>query len=95
MKGFVFKKVSEDIQPFLPGVIDGLLGELVTEENVISYKLDRTKGAKAIPFLQWRAGEVSLRMDSRGMNLDYVVPPGKSREVFMSKTNKILVPLMA
>ena len=95
LRGRLLKQVGEDIQPLLPGVVCGLAAEVVSEESVIVYKLDRTSGVKAIPFLSWKSGEVTEWSSTRGMNLEYVVPEGRSRGLFLSKTNRVCVPLQA
>jgi len=95
LKGLILKQVSLDIKDQLSGVVDGIAAEVVSDENVIVYRIDREKGIKAVPFLQWKTGTVSKRASTRGMNLDYVVPEGRSKGLFVSKTNKILVPLLA
>ena len=96
LKGNVLKRVSLDIIPKLSGVIDGLAAEVLSDDSVEVYRLDRTgKGVKAVPFLYWRKGEVAERSSTRGMNLDYVVPEGRSKGLFVSKTLRVLVPLLA
>ena len=95
LQGRLLKHVSEDIQPHLEGVLDGLAAEVVSEESVIVYKLDRTSGVKAVPFLSWKSGEVTKRSSTRGMNLEYVIPEGRSKGLFLSKANKVCVPLQA
>ena len=95
LRGRLLKQVGEDIQPFLPGVVCGLAAEVVSEESVIVYKLDRTSGVKAVPFLSWKSGEVTKRSSTRGMNLEYVIPEGRSKGLFLSKANKVCVPLQA
>ena len=95
LQGRLLKQVSEDIQPHLEGVLDGLAAEVVSEESVIVYKLDRTSGVKAIPFLSWKSGEVTKSSSTRGMNLEYVIPEGRSKGLFLSKANKVCVPLQA
>ena len=96
LKGNVLKRVSLDILPKLSGVIDGLAAEVLNDDSVEIYRLDRTgKGAKAVPFLYWKKGEVTERSRTRGMNLDYVLIPGRSKGLFVSKTLRVLVPLLA
>ena len=95
LRGRLLKQVGEDIQPFLPGVVCGLVAEVVSEESVIVYKLDRTSGVNAVPFLSWKSGEVTKRSSTRGMNLEYLVPAGRSKGLFLSKINKVCVPLQA
>ena len=95
LKGRLLKTVGEDIQPYLPGVIDGLVAEVISDQSVIIYKLDRKNGTKAIPFLSWKSGQITKRASTRGMNLEYLVPEGRSKGLFLSKTNKICVPLQA
>lgn len=94
LKGRILKQVGLDIIPKLSGVLCGLAAEVLSDTNVIVYKLDRTKGVKAVPFLHWKPGSVTERSSTRGMNLDYVVPEGRSKALFMSKTNRVLVPLL-
>lgn len=42
----LLKQVSEDIQPHLEGVLDGLAAEVVDENTVIICKLDRGEGGQ-------------------------------------------------
>ena len=74
----------------------GLLAEAVSDGNVIVVQLDRSgKEVKAIPFLQWREGTVTEQADKRNISIEYVRPEGRSKGLFVSKTNKICVFLMA
>ena len=95
LRGRILKSVGEDIQPFLSGVVCGLVAKVVSEKSVIVYKIDRTSGVKAVPFLSWKSGEVTQRLSTRGINHEDVVSEGKSKGMFMSKTNKVYVPLQA
>ena len=79
LKGRVLKQVGLDIIPKLFGVLCGLAAEVLSHRNVIVYKLDRTKGVKAVPFLHWKPGTVTERSSTRGVNLNYVVPKGGQR----------------
>ena len=86
LKGNVLKRVSLDILPKLSGVIDGLAAEVLNDDSVEIYRLDRSgKGVKAVPFLYWRKGEVAERTSTRGMNLDYVVPEGRFKSLLVRK----------
>ena len=74
----------------------GQVAEVESDGNVIVVQLDRSrKEVKAIPFLQWREGKVTERADKRKMSIEYVRPEGRSQGLFVSKTNKICVTLMA
>ena len=94
LKGRILKQVGLGIIPKLPGILCGLAAEVLPDTNVIVYQLDRTKRAKAVPFLHWKPGSVTERSSTRGMNLDYVVPEGRSKGLFMSIINRVLVPLL-
>lgn len=94
LKGKLLKEVSSDLTPHLQGIVDGLVAEGLSDEEVNIYRLDRGDEVKAIPFMTWKAGEVEKSTAKRGMVLDYVVPEGRSRGMFMSKTNRIMIPLL-
>ena len=94
MKGKLLKQVSSDLTPHLDGLVDGLVAEALSDDKVNVYRLDRGDEVKAIPFMTWKAGEVVKSTSKRGMVLDYVVPEGRSKGMFMSKTNKIMIPLL-
>ena len=89
----MLKRVSLDRLPKLSGVIDGLAAEVLNDDSVEIYHLDRTgKGVKAEPFLYWKKGVVAERSSTRGMNLDYVLTLGRSKGLIVSKTLRVLVP---
>ena len=94
LKGFVLKQVIQDIKDALAGVLEGPAADVVADDNVIVYKIDRTKGIMGVPFLKWKAGTVSKRASTRGMNLEYIVRLNRSKGLLVSKTDRILVPLM-
>ena len=92
----ILKKVGEDIKAFLHEIVNCAVAKVVSEGNVIVYQLDRSgKEVKAIPFLHWREGKVTERADKRKMSIEYIKPEGRSKGLFVSKANKICVPLMA
>ena len=90
----LLKQVSSDLTPHLDGIVDGLVAEALSDEEVNTYRLDRGDEVKAIPFMTWKSGEVEKSTGKRGMVLDYVVPEGRSKGMFMSKTNRIMIPLL-
>ena len=94
-QGRILKQVSEDIQPHLEGVLDGLAAEVVDENTVIIYKLNREKGGKGLPFLLWSSEKVIEKSSKKGLLLEYVIPEGRSKGLLVSKTNRICVPLLA
>ena len=94
LRGRLLKQVSSDLTPHLAGIVDGLVAEALNDEEVNIYRLERGDEVKAIPFMTWKAGEVEKSASKRGMVLDYVVPEGRSKGMFMSKTNKVMVPLL-
>ena len=94
LRGRLLKQVSSDLTPHLDGIVDGLVAEALSDEEVNIYRLDRGDEVKAIPFMTWKSGEVEKSAAKRGMVLDYVVPPNRSKGMFMSKTNRIMIPLL-
>ena len=68
---------------------------MVDENTVIIYKRDREKGVKGLPFLFWTSEKVIEKPSKRGLLLEYVIPEGRSKGLLVSKTNKVLVPLLA
>nr|WP_115092991.1 hypothetical protein [Synechococcus sp. UW106] len=94
LQGKLLKQVSSDLTPHLDGIVDGLVAEALSDEEVNIYRLDRSDEVKAIPFMTWKSGEVEKAASKRGMVLDYVIPEGRSKGMFMSKTNKIMIPLL-
>ena len=74
LKGKLLKQVSSDLTPHLDGIVDGLVAEALSDEEVNIYRLDRGDEVKAIPFMTWKAGEVEKSSSKRGLVLDYVVP---------------------
>ena len=94
LKGKLLKQVSSELTPHLDGIVDGLVAEALSDEEVNIYRLDRGNEIKAIPFLTWKSGEVEKPSSNRGLALDYVIPEGRSKGMFMSKTNKIMIPLL-
>ena len=97
LKGNVLKRVPIDILPKLSGVIDGLAAEVLSDDSVEIYHLDRSgKGVKAVPFLYWRKGEVAERSSTRGMTwIMWFQKGGLNKGLFVSKTLRVLVPLLA
>ena len=94
LKGFVLKQVIQDIKDALAGVLEGPAADVVADNHVIIYKIDRTKGIMGVPFLKWKAGTLSKRASTRGMNLEYIVPLNRSKGLLVTRTDWILVPLM-
>ena len=94
LRGRLLKQVSSDLTPHLDGIVDGLVAEALSDDEVNIYRLDRGDEVKAIPFMTWKAGEVEKSANKRGMVLDYAVPEGRSKGMFMSKTNRIMIPLL-
>ena len=76
----MLKRVSSDVTPHLDGIVDGLVAEALNDEEVNIYQLDRGDEFKTILFMTWKAGEFEKATGERGM--------------FMSKTNKIMIPLL-
>jgi len=92
----ILKKVGEDIKAFLHEIVNCAVAEVASEGNVIVYQLDRSeKEVKAIPFFQRREGTMIERADKRQMCIEHEWPEGRLKELLVSKTNKICVPLMA
>ena len=94
LRGQLLKQVSSGLTPHLDGIVDGLVAEALNDEEVNIYRLERGDEVKAIPFMTWKAGEVEKSASKRGIALDYVIPEGRSKGMFMSKTNKVMVPLL-
>ena len=84
-RGHLLKKVGQDIQPYLPGVVCGLVGEVESEDMVVIYKLTRDKGVTATPFLSWTPEGVVKTSPSPGIELEYLVPKGRSRGFFLTQ----------
>jgi len=95
LKGHVLKQVAADITPHLAGVLDGLAEEVLWDDCVNIFTLNRDKGIKAIPFATWRTGTINMSSSKRGLNLEYVVPEGRSKGYLMSKTNRVFIHLLA
>jgi len=95
LKGHVLKQVATDITPHLAGVLDGLAAEVLSDDSVNIFTLNRDKGIKAIPFATWRTGTINMSSSKRGLNLEYVVPEGRSKGYLMSKTNRVFIHLLA
>ena len=67
LKGFILKKLGEDIQQLLPSIVTGLVAEVVSDGNVIVVQLDRSgkevKGGESnpIPSVERRDGDGTSR----------------------------------
>ena len=97
MKGWILKKVSEDMKPHLDGVLNGMLAEVHPDESVTIFKLKiAEKGSTIVPFLKWKDDKIQTLTPARGRGtgIEYVVPAGRSQGVFVTKNNRILVGLI-
>lgn len=56
LKGCGLKQVIKDIKDELAGVLAGLASEVVSDDNVIVYKIDRSKCIKGFPFTAFQEG---------------------------------------
>ena len=93
LKGRLLKQVSIEISPHLDGVVDGLVAEVLPDDSVKVYRLDRGEEIKAIPFLQWADGQVKQSASNKSLTIEYVLPAGRSKGIFMTESNQIMVPL--
>lgn len=98
MKGSVLKKVSEDITPYLAGILEGMLCDVRNENHAEVFRLHDDKGEKLLmaePFLRWTSEEVSV-FNGQNLGVEALIPEGRSRGIYVTKTGgRILCPLMA
>ena len=95
MKGILFKAAGEslDKQGLLDGVLCGLAGETLEDETVNIFQIKRGAQSTTVsPWKVWKAGEVE-DLDGGNFSVEFVVPEGRSQGVFVSKRNRVLVPL--
>ena len=93
LKGYVLKQVSETLQDYVDGELDGLAGEVLEDDSVVIYRLRRDDlKVSARPFLTWAEGKVERR-SGRSVGVTYERPEGRSQGLFVTKSLKILVPL--
>ena len=95
IKGRVMKQAMGDITPHLSGVLRGLAGDVVSEDEMVVWLLDRANPPKIVAseFLRWKGGEVTHINKGKSKEIEYVIPRGKSLGVFVDKDENILVPL--
>lgn len=96
LKGHLLKGASQAIQENIKGTVDGLTAEVRDDDSVLVYSLSyEGTELKGKPILKvGTEGEVS-ELKGRRVTLESVIPDGKSRNLLVSKTGKITVPLMA
>ena len=89
------KQVMSDIKPHLDGVLQGLVGEQVSELELVVWLLDRSEPGRvmATQFLRWMEGDVTPVTDGDARQIQYVVPTGRSLGLFVDQNQNILVPL--
>ena len=98
LKGMILKRVCSDIENNLDGVLDGICGEVLPDDSVVVYKLDRRgQKVKAGKFLEWKDGVVSeIAKAGRPYEVEYILPEGRSVGLFLNKAaTKVLVALRA
>ena len=56
--------------------------------------MERGDEVKTIPFMTWKAGEAEKSANKTGMVQDNAIPEERSKGIFISKTNKVMMPLL-
>ena len=97
LKGWIFKKVCEDIRSHLDGVVTGVLGEMMKDESVTIHSLFiEDDGAYTKAILKWKDGKVTeVAARGRRSSVSFIITPKGSQGIFFTKTNRILIPLRA
>ena len=94
LKGKILKQVAKDIDEWVDGLICGLAAEVLEDESVIIYKMNRRKDpVTASPFLRWSDGEV-VEQSGEEIEISYILPENRSVGVSIhNDAEKILIPL--
>ena len=94
MKGKILKQVAKDIDAKIDGLICGLAAEVLEDEFVIIYKMNRRKDPViATPWLHWTDGVV-VEESGEEIEISYILPENRSIGVLIhNDADKILIPL--
>ena len=94
MKGKILKQVAKDIDAKVDGLICGLAAEVLEDESVIIYKMNRRMDpVTATPWLHWTDGVV-VEESGEEIEISYILPENRSIGVLIhNDAEKILIPL--
>ena len=95
VQGYLLKAVSDDIQAHLAGVLEGVVCETMEDGTAQVFLIDDSEDDKTRlkPFLVYKEGEFT-EMKGRKFLVTPVIPPEKSKGLFVSKSGRVMIPLM-
>ena len=93
-KGLIYKKVTKDIDDRVDKLICGLSGEVIADESVVVYKMNRRKDPVTVtPWIHWTAGKV-VEQSGEEIKISYILAENKSVGVLVNNdADKIIIPL--
>lgn len=99
LKGFILKSISQGISDKLDGILKGVIAEVVEHEDETHsaniFLLDRSgEEVMASPFMTWTERGVT-EIEGEPFCVRYLVPPNRSRGLFVSEDNRVFSPLSA
>ena len=94
LKGKILKQVTKDLDEWVDGLVCGLAAEVLEDESVIIYKMNRRKDpVTATPWLHWTDGQVQEESGEE-IEISYILPENRSVGVLIhNEAEKILIPL--
>ena len=94
LKGRILKQVTKDIDEWVDGLFCGLAAEVLEDESVVVYKMNRrTQPVTATPWIHWTSGQV-VEESGEAIEISYILPENRSVGVlFHNEAEKILIPL--
>lgn len=94
LKGTVLKATSIAIADYIDGTLNGYAAEVLEDDAAIVYRFSRDEGRIfAQPTMEVRDNEVT-RVKGKKIEVEAVFPEGKSRGLYVSQAENILVPLI-
>ena len=94
LKGRILKQVTQNLDDKVDGLICGLAAEVLEDESVIIYKMNRRKDpVTATPWLRWASGQVQEESGEE-IEISYILPENRSVGVLIhNDAEMILIPL--
>jgi hypothetical protein len=94
LKGRILKQVTKDIDDKVDGLVCGLAAEVLEDESVVVYKMNRrTDPVTATPWLKWSSGDVQEE-SGKAIEISYILPENRLVGVLIhNEAEKILIPL--
>ena len=95
MKGFLFKDAGTALEKggHLDGILCGLACETLEDETLNIFQIKRGKRETTVsPWKHWKPDAIE-DLDGGSFSVEWVVPEGRSQGLYVSKRNRVLVPL--